>query len=108
MYSQNYFRKDYYKLLFNMQGYEDSPPGDEYYSGARGKNGGAHRCFPPLPPGWAPAASQHVGLTKVKLPPFWTRDSRSWFTLAESTFHRSGIADTRYASTWSCQLSRRR
>ena len=33
--------------------------------------------------------------TKVKLPPFWTRDSRSWFALAESTFHRSGVADSR-------------
>ena len=31
----------------------------------------------------------------MKLPPFWTRDSRSWFAQAESTFHRSGIADTR-------------
>ena len=41
------------------------------------------------------AASQHATPTKVKLPPFWTRDSRSWFALAESTFHRSGIADTR-------------
>ena len=40
-------------------------------------------------------ASQHVTPTKVKLPPFWTRDSRSWFTLAESTFNRSGLADTR-------------
>ena len=73
-----------------MQGYEDSPPGDEYYSGACGENSGAHRRFPPLPSGWAPAASQHVALTKVKLPPFWTRESRSWFALAESTFHRSG------------------
>ena len=43
---QNYFRKDYYyKQLFNMQGYEDGPLGDEYYSGARGENGGAHRHF---------------------------------------------------------------
>ena len=39
-------------------------------------------------------ASQHAAPTKVKLPPFWTRDSRSWFALAESTFNRSGIADT--------------
>ena len=31
--------------------------------------------------------------TKVKLPPFWTKDTCSWFTLAESTFNRSGIAD---------------
>ena len=33
--------------------------------------------------------------SKVKLPPFWTRDSPSWFTLAESTFHRRGVADSR-------------
>ena len=31
--------------------------------------------------------------TKVKLPPFWTRDSHSWFALAESTFHRSSITN---------------
>ena len=66
------------------------------------------RRFPPLPPGWAPAASQHAAPNKVKLPPFWTPDSRSWFALAESTFNPSSIADTRYALTWSCQLSRRR
>ena len=77
MNSHNYFRKGYYKLLFNMQGYEDGPPGDgppgdEYYSGARGENGGAYRRFPPLPLGWAPAASQHAAPTKVKLQPFWT------------------------------------
>ena len=95
MNSKNYFRKDLIRLRFNMQGYEDDPPGDKYYSQARGENGGAHHRFPPLPPGWAPAASQHTAPTKVKLPPFWTRDSRSWFTLAESTFNRSGIADTR-------------
>ena len=29
----------------------------------------------------------------MKLPPFWTKDSRSWFTLAESTFNRCGVAD---------------
>ena len=56
MYSQNYFRKGYYKLLFNMQGYEDGPPGDEYYSRARGENGGAHLRFPPFP-----AASARMG-----------------------------------------------
>ena len=32
---------------------------------------------------------------KVKLQPFWTKDTRSWFTLAESTFNRSGVADPR-------------
>ena len=77
-----------------MHRYEDGPPGDEDYSGARGE-GGARRRFPPLPPGWAPADTQHAAPTKVKLPPFWTRDSRSWFTLAESTFHRSGVTDSR-------------
>ena len=65
-----------------MQGYEDGPPGDKYYSGARGENGGTHRRFPPLPPGWAPAASQHIAPTKVKLPPFWTQDGHSWLALA--------------------------
>ena len=40
-------------------------------------------------------ASQQAAPTKVKLLPFWTRDSRSWFTLAKSTFNRSSIADTR-------------
>ena len=29
----------------------------------------------------------------MKLPPFWTKDARSWFTLAESTFNRCGVAD---------------
>ena len=78
-----------------MQGYEDGPPGDEYYSGAHGEAGRARRRFPPLQPGWAPADTQQAAPTKVKLPPFWTRDSCSWFTLAESTFNCSGVADTR-------------
>ena len=81
-------------MLFNMQGYEDGPPGDEYYSRACGENGGAHHRLPPLPPGWAPVDSQHAAPTKVKLPPFWTGDSCSWFALAESTFNCSNIADT--------------
>ena len=29
----------------------------------------------------------------MKLPLFWTKDTRSWFTLAESTFNRSRVAD---------------
>ena len=38
---------------------------------------------------WTPApAQQHAALPKVKLPPFWPKDARSWFTLAESTFNR--------------------
>ena len=78
-----------------MHRFEDGPPGDEDYSGAHCEVGGARRRFPPLPPGWTPADTQHAALTKVKLPPFWTRDSRSWFALAESTFHRSGVADSR-------------
>ena len=57
-----------------MQGYKDGPPRDDYFR----RDG----------PQW-PAS------TKVKLPPFWTRDSRSWFMLAESTFKSSGVADTR-------------
>ena len=79
--------------MFNfsaMQGYKEGPPGDDYFSRARGEDGGAHHLrFLQLLPGWAQAASQHAAPTKVKLPPFWTRDSRSWFTLAESTFNRS-------------------
>ena len=43
-----------------MQGYEDGPHGDENYSGARGENSRAYRRFSLLPPGWAPAASQHA------------------------------------------------
>ena len=78
-----------------MQGYEDGPPGDDYFSRASGKDSSMYLRFPP-PPTWsAPAASQYAAPTKVKLSPFWTRDSRSWFTLAESTFNRSGIADAR-------------
>ena len=45
MYLQNYFRKDYYKQLFKMHEYEDGPPGDEYYSGARGETDEARRRF---------------------------------------------------------------
>lgn len=30
----------------------------------------------------------------MKLLPFWNRDSRSWFTLEESTFNQSDIANT--------------
>ena len=72
-----------------MQGYSDGPPGDNF-SRACGEDSNTRR-FPPLPPGWA----QHAGLTKVKLLPFWTKDTRSWFKLAESTFNRSHVADTR-------------
>ena len=31
---------------------------------------------------------------QVRLPPFWTWDSRSWFKMAESTFNRSGVASS--------------
>ena len=57
-----------------MQGYKDGPPGDDYFR-------------------WD--GPQWPASTKVKLQPFWTRDSCSWFTLAESTFKSSGVADTR-------------
>ena len=75
-----------------MQGYSDGPPGDNL-SQARGEDSNRRRFPPPLP-GWAPAASQHAAPTKVKLPPFWTKETRSWFTLAESTFNRSEVTDT--------------
>ena len=79
-----------------MQGYDNGPPGDNDFSGGYGENSGAHRFrYPQIPPGLAPAVNQHAAPTKVKLPPFWSRDCRSWFTLAESTFNRSGINDTR-------------
>ena len=78
-----------------MHEYEDGPPRDKYYSTTRGKTGGARHHFPPLPQRWAPVASQQAVPTRVKLPPFWTRDSCSWLALAESTFHRSGITNTR-------------
>ena len=45
--------------------------------------------IPPPPIAW----TQHNTPTKVKLLSFWTKDTCSWFTLAESTFNRSGIAD---------------
>ena len=32
---------------------------------------------------------------KVKLPPFWPKDPNSWFTLAESTFNRHDMVDSR-------------
>ena len=32
---------------------------------------------------------------KVKLPPFWPKDPNSWFTLAESTFNRHNVVDSR-------------
>ena len=32
---------------------------------------------------------------KVKLPPFWPKDPNSWFTLAESTFKRHNVANSR-------------
>ena len=60
--------------------------------------------IPPPPSAW----TQNNTPTKVKLPPFLTKDTRSWFTLAESTFNHSGIADPRLASTWSSLRFRRR
>ena len=45
---------------------------------------------------WTPAAAhQHVALPNVKLPPFWPKDPNSWFTLAESTFSRHNVVDSR-------------
>ena len=45
---------------------------------------------------WTSApAHQHVAPPKVKLPPFWPKDPNSWFTLAESTFNRHDMVDSR-------------
>ena len=50
----------------------------------------------PLPSMWTLAPSQqHLALPKVKLPPFWPKDPNSWFTLAESTFNRHNMVDSR-------------
>ena len=82
--------------------YEDEgTPGEEHISGGGSgySDRGSHQRqqhfrIPPPPPTWTQAAAhQHVAATKVKLLPFWTKDTRSWFTLAESTFNRSGVAD---------------
>ena len=45
---------------------------------------------------WTPVqAKQHVVPPKVKLQPFWPKDSESWFTLAKSTFNRHNVVDSR-------------
>ena len=85
-----------------------TPPGDDIQEGGKGGTGGSRRPNPaqqqqlprrprfPPPPTWTPAhAQQHVGQTKVKLPPFWPKDPGSWFTLAESTFDRHNVVDSR-------------
>ena len=58
---------------------------------------------------WTPVqAQQHVVPPKVKLPPFWPRDPRSWFTLAESTFYRYGVVDPRLRFNLTLPVLRRR
>ena len=50
----------------------------------------------PLPPMWTPAPTQqHVAPPKVKLPPFWPKKPNYSFTLAESTFNRHNVVDSR-------------
>ena len=51
--------------------------------------------IPPLPTRTLAHAQQHVGPPKVKLPPFWPKDPASWFTLAESTFNRHNVVNSR-------------
>ena len=55
-----------------------------------------------------PIAQQHVAPPKVKLPPFWPKDPSSWNTLAESTFNRHRIVNSRLHFDLVTQLSRRR
>ena len=33
---------------------------------------------------------------RIELPMFWSRDPRSWFGIAESTFDREGVTDSKY------------
>ena len=89
---------------------EEDPPGDDNYIQAGGEDGTRSSRRPqlaqqqqlprgsrfPPPPTWTPApAQQHVTPPKVKLPPFWPKDPNSWFTLAESTFNRHNVVDSR-------------
>ena len=57
------------------------PPGDDDYVPGGGQRGRRPetRAEPP----------------RINLTPFWTKDTRSWFTLTESTFNRYGVHDSR-------------
>ena len=77
---------------YNM---EEAPPGDEDYSRAGGESGRTRYRFPPAPT--FPQQQQREEPHKVKLSPMgpWVKDTRTWFTLAESTFNRHGVTDAR-------------
>ena len=75
---------------------EEGPPGDDDYTRASGESGltqQAHNRFPPAPVLAQPPALQREEPHKVKLSPIWVKDTRAWFTLAESTFNRNGVTE---------------
>ena len=77
---------------------EEGPLGEDHFSRGTAEYGDwssqqrqQYIRIPPPPSPW----NQPNTPTKVKLPPFWTKDTRSCFTLAESTFNHSSLADPR-------------
>ena len=75
---------------------DEGPQGEDHFYRGNAKYGDRssqqrqqYIRIPPQPS----VRTQHITPTKVKLPPFWTKDTRSWFTLADSTFNHSGVAD---------------
>ena len=68
------------------------PPGDEDFIPDGQSNGHKWRGERGF---WNPPQHGPFPPPKVSLPPFWTRDTLSWFTLAESTFNRYGVSDSR-------------
>lgn len=44
---------------------------------------------------WQQPAPQQPKVARVELPSFWIRDPKAWFGLAESTFARSGVAESK-------------
>ena len=77
---------------------DEGPLGEDNFSRENGEYGDwssqqqqQYIQIPPPPSVW----TQHVAPAKVRLPPFWTKDTHSWFTLAESTFNCSEVADPR-------------
>ena len=61
--------------------YIPMPPGDDDYVPGGGQRGRRPetRAEPP----------------RINLTPFWTKDTRSWFMLTESTFNRYGVHNSR-------------
>ena len=89
---------------------EEDPQGNDDYIKSGGEDGTRSSCRPhaaqqqqfprgsrfPLPPMWTLVPTQqHVAPPKVKLPPFWPKKPNYSFTLAESTFNRHNVVDSR-------------